>query len=179
LFTSTTVLLPNYSSWNIKTNSIQPALAYLALFEANWHYLLVVWHFCSLGPGNPASYRAPTRRRTRAFRRLHSSVHLADSSLLVQLCQLHVSFDVFSQSVIFSLSAYQTFCKESLKAYFDFDRQVFLVQFPQICLNSRLIRTSTAVTLMLHGCGGSFRPTNAHHVMDFPAFNPGAQPGFF
>ena len=24
---------------------------------------------------------------------------------------------------------------------------------------------------MLHGCGGSFRPTNAHHVTEFPAFN--------
>jgi len=24
---------------------------------------------------------------------------------------------------------------------------------------------------MLHGCGGSFRPTNAHHVTGFPALD--------
>jgi len=54
LFTSTTACLPNYSSGNIKTNSIQPVSACLAIFEAIWHFLQVVWHFCSLGPGNPA-----------------------------------------------------------------------------------------------------------------------------
>jgi len=38
LFTSTTVFLPNYSSGNIKTNSIQPVSACLAFFEAMWHF---------------------------------------------------------------------------------------------------------------------------------------------
>ena len=39
LFTSTTVLLANYSSGNIKTNSIQPVSACLAFFEMIWHFL--------------------------------------------------------------------------------------------------------------------------------------------
>jgi len=39
---STTVFLPNYSSGNIKTNSIQPVSACLAFFEAIWHFLQVV-----------------------------------------------------------------------------------------------------------------------------------------
>jgi len=38
LFTSTTVFLPNYSSGNIRTDSIQPV----------WHFLQVVWHFLLL-----------------------------------------------------------------------------------------------------------------------------------
>ena len=36
---------------------------------------------------------------------------------------------------------------------------------------TRAVCTSTAVTLMLHGCGGSFLPTYAHHVTEFPTFN--------
>ena len=32
------MFLPNYSSGNIKTNSIQPVLARLAFFEAIWHF---------------------------------------------------------------------------------------------------------------------------------------------
>jgi len=47
LFMSTTVFLPNYSSSNIKANSIQPVSAYLAFFY-KWFGI-----FCSLGPGNP------------------------------------------------------------------------------------------------------------------------------
>jgi len=38
LFTSITVFLPNYSSGNIKTNSIQPVSACLAFYEASWHF---------------------------------------------------------------------------------------------------------------------------------------------
>jgi len=38
LFTSTTVFLLNYSSGNIKTNSIQPVSVCLAFFEAIWHF---------------------------------------------------------------------------------------------------------------------------------------------
>jgi len=38
LFTSTTMFLTNYSSGNIKTNSIQPVSACLAFFEAIWHF---------------------------------------------------------------------------------------------------------------------------------------------
>jgi len=38
LFTSTTVFLLNYSSGNIKTNSIQPVSACLAFFEAIWYF---------------------------------------------------------------------------------------------------------------------------------------------
>jgi len=45
LFTSITVFLPNYSSGNIKTKSIQPASACLTSYEAMWHFLQVVWHF--------------------------------------------------------------------------------------------------------------------------------------
>jgi len=45
LFTSTTVFLPNYSSGNIKTNSIPPVSTCLAFIEAIWHFLQVVWHF--------------------------------------------------------------------------------------------------------------------------------------
>ena len=48
---------------------------------------------------------------------------------------------------------------------------LFLLQLLRSCVDSRLICTSTAVTLMLHGCGGSFRPCYAHHVTEFPAFN--------
>ena len=48
---------------------------------------------------------------------------------------------------------------------------LFLLQLLRSCVDSRLICTSTAVTLRLHGCGGSFRPTDAHHVMEFPASN--------
>jgi len=58
-----------------------------------------------------------------------------------------------------------------LKINFDFERQPFLLQLLQTCVDSHLICTSTAVTFMSHGCGGSFRPTNAHHVTEFPAFN--------
>jgi len=32
------VFLPNYSSGNVKTNSIRPVLAGLAFFEAVWHF---------------------------------------------------------------------------------------------------------------------------------------------
>jgi len=32
------VFLPNYSSGNIKTNSIKPVSACLAVFEAIWHF---------------------------------------------------------------------------------------------------------------------------------------------
>jgi len=38
LFTSTTVFLANYSSGNIKANSIQPVSACLAFFEMIWHF---------------------------------------------------------------------------------------------------------------------------------------------
>ena len=72
---------------------------------------------------------------------------------------------------MFSLPASQIFCKDRLKIHFDFERPPFLSQLLQTCVDSRLICTSTAVTLMLHGCGGSFRPTDAHHVTEFPAFN--------
>jgi len=34
------VFLPNYSSGNIKTNSIQPISACLAFFEAIWHFFV-------------------------------------------------------------------------------------------------------------------------------------------
>jgi len=51
------------------------------------------------------------------------------------------------------------------------DRHQFLLQLLQTCVDSCLICTSTAVTLMLHGCGGSFRPTYVHHVTEFHAFN--------
>jgi len=44
-FASTIVFLPNNSSGNIKTNSIQPISACFAFFEAIWHFLQVVWHF--------------------------------------------------------------------------------------------------------------------------------------
>jgi len=51
-FTSTIVFLPNYSSGNIKTNSIQPISACLAFFEAIWHFFCK-WFgiFCSFGAG--------------------------------------------------------------------------------------------------------------------------------
>jgi len=39
-FTSTIVFLPNYSSGNIKTNSIQPISACLAIVEATWHFFV-------------------------------------------------------------------------------------------------------------------------------------------
>jgi len=39
------VFLPNYSSGNFKTNSIQPVSACLAFFETIWHFLQAVWHF--------------------------------------------------------------------------------------------------------------------------------------
>jgi len=45
LFMSTTVFLPNYSSDNTNTNSIQPVSACLAFFDAIWHFLQVFWHF--------------------------------------------------------------------------------------------------------------------------------------
>jgi len=38
LFTSTAVFLPNYSSENVKTNSIRPVSACLAFFEAIWYF---------------------------------------------------------------------------------------------------------------------------------------------
>jgi len=38
LFTSTAVFMSNYSSGNIKTNSIQHVSACLAFFEAIWHF---------------------------------------------------------------------------------------------------------------------------------------------
>jgi len=63
------------------------------------------------------------------------------------------------------------FYKDPLKTDVDFDRQPFLLQLHHTCVDSRLVCTSTAVTFMLHGCDGSFRPTNAHHVTEFPAFD--------
>jgi len=45
LFTSTAIFLLNYSSGNIKTNSMQPVSACLPFFEAIWLFLQVVWHF--------------------------------------------------------------------------------------------------------------------------------------
>ena len=39
LFTSTAVFSANYSSGNIKTNSIKPVSACLTFFE-------MIWHFC-------------------------------------------------------------------------------------------------------------------------------------
>ena len=62
-------------------------------------------------------------------------------------------------------------CEDSLKFHFYFDRRPFLLQLLQTCVDSSLICTSTAVTLMLHGCGGSFRPTYVHHVTEFLVFN--------
>ena len=54
LFTSTTVFLANYSSGNIKTNSIQPVSACLAFLEMIWHFFHKWFSiFCSLEPGNP------------------------------------------------------------------------------------------------------------------------------
>jgi len=100
-----------------------------------------------------------------------ASIIIRDTSFPVHFCQFCVSFNVFSQSVIFSLPTSQIFCIDPLKIHFDFDRQLFLLQLLRSCVDSRLICTSTAVTLMLHGCGGSFRPCYAHHVTEFPAFN--------
>jgi len=37
MFMSTSVILPNYLSGNIKTKSIRPVSACLAFFEAIWH----------------------------------------------------------------------------------------------------------------------------------------------
>jgi len=39
------VFLPNYSSGNVKTNSIRPVSVCLAFFKAIWHFLRAVWHF--------------------------------------------------------------------------------------------------------------------------------------
>ena len=96
---------------------------------------------------------------------------IRDISFPVHFRQFCVSFNVFSQFAIFSLPMSQIFCKDPLKIHFDFDRQPFLLQLLQTCVDSRLICTSTAATLRLHGCGRSFRPTYAHHVTEIPAFN--------
>ena len=48
------MFLANYSSGNIKTNSIQPVSACLAFFEMIWHFFHKwLGIFCSLEPGNP------------------------------------------------------------------------------------------------------------------------------
>ena len=47
---------------------------------------------------------------------------IRDSSFPVHFCQFCVSFNVFSQSVIFSLPTSQFLCKDPLKIHFDFDR---------------------------------------------------------
>jgi len=58
LFTSTTVLLPNYSHGNIKINSIRPVSACLTFFEVIWHFCHK-WFgiFCWLRPGNPGLHK--------------------------------------------------------------------------------------------------------------------------
>jgi len=38
LFTKTTVFLSNYSSGNVKTNSVRPVSACLTFFEVIWHF---------------------------------------------------------------------------------------------------------------------------------------------
>jgi len=58
LFTSITVFLPNYSSGNTKTNSIQPV----------WHLFASGLAFFVLGPGDPGKQMiACEQTRLRAF----------------------------------------------------------------------------------------------------------------
>ena len=93
---------------------------------------------------------------------------LFSSTFLSVLCFIQ---RLFSVCHLFSAHVSLFFCKDSLKIHFDFDRHQFYLQLLQTCVDSCLICTSTAVTLRLHGCGGSFRPTYAHHVTVFHAFN--------
>ena len=106
--------------------------------------------------------------RTRAVHRPHSSVHnnhrfLFSCTFLSVLCFIQRLF-----SVRRLVSAHvPAFLQRRFKNPFWFWQTNVFLQLLQTCVDSCLICTSTAVTLMLHGCGGSFRPTNAHHVTSF------------
>ena len=83
LFTSTTVFLANYSSGNIKTNSIQPVSACLACFEMIWHFFHKWFRiFCSLEPGNPVVQTFDFAHQSVA--RICISVYLMDAVWLVK-----------------------------------------------------------------------------------------------
>jgi len=115
-----------------------------------------------------------TTTRTRAVRRptffrpyYNNQRFIFSCTFLSVLCFIQRLFSVRNL-----LSAHvSNFCKDPLKIHIDFHRQPFLLLLLQTRVDSRLICASTAVTLMLHVCGGSFRPTYAHNVTAFPAFD--------
>jgi len=78
---------------------------------------------------------------------------------------------LFSVRNLLSAHVSDFFCEDSLKIHFDFDRHQFLLQLFQTCVDSRLICTSTTVTLKVHGCRWTNLPAKVNHVSELYALN--------